>query len=152
MHFDDGSVKRVNAPARLVVDSYQPYGVECYCPPTYPPMAVSSIFLIGQICPDKTGREATSFVADSLKVTKWLDSAAEMVMGFLPCEDVEVLIKRYWMGQEVYLGGVVKRGFELFACFRKGWRVGFTRCCWGVKMIFEIKAATTFGRRDKVVR
>jgi len=47
------------------------------------------------------GCKATPYVAEGLKVTKWLDFAAEMAMGFLPCGDVGVLVKRYWMGQEV---------------------------------------------------
>jgi hypothetical protein len=50
---------------------------------------------IGQSC------EATPYVADGLKVTGWLDGVAEMAMGFLPCGGAVVLIKRYWMGQEV---------------------------------------------------
>jgi hypothetical protein len=101
LHFDDGSVRRVNAEARLEMESYHPYGVECYCPPYYPPIAISSIFLIGEIAPDKSGCPATPYVADGLKVTKWLDFAAETAMGFLLCGDVLVLIKRYWMEQEV---------------------------------------------------
>ncbi|MFA0759687.1 MAG: hypothetical protein NOOUEUKL_002369, partial [Candidatus Fervidibacter sp.] len=50
---------------------------------------------IGQSC------EATPYVADGLKVTKWLEFAAEIAMGFLLCGDFLVLIKRYWMEQEV---------------------------------------------------
>ncbi|MFA0783802.1 MAG: hypothetical protein YYHSYBAR_002193 [Candidatus Fervidibacter sacchari] len=101
LRFDDGSVKRVNAEARLEIEPYHPYGVECYCPPYYPPVAISSIFLIGEILPDKSGCPATPYVADGLKVTKWLDFAAETAMGFLLCGNVLVLIKRYWMEQEV---------------------------------------------------
>jgi hypothetical protein len=101
LHFNDGSVRRVNAEARLEMESYHPYGVECYCPPYYPPIEISSIFLIGEIAPDKSGCPATPYVADGLKVTKWLDFAAETAMGFLLCGDVLVLIKRYWMEQEV---------------------------------------------------
>jgi hypothetical protein len=65
-----------------------------------PPKAMEHDWLewwdeIGQNC------EATPYVADGLKVTKWLDFAAETAMGFLLCGDVLVLIKRYWMEQEV---------------------------------------------------
>ena len=92
-----------------------------------PPKAMEHHWLewwdeIGQSC------KATPYVADGLKVTKWLDFAAETAMGFLPCGGVVVLIKRYWMGQEVgwiewsdaalscipylgRLGGLALRGF-----------------------------------------
>jgi len=65
-----------------------------------PPKAMEHDWLewwdeIGQKC------EATPFVAEGLKVTGWLDGVAEMAMGFLPCGGAVVLIKRYWMGQEV---------------------------------------------------
>jgi hypothetical protein len=65
-----------------------------------PPKAMEHDWLewwdeIGQKC------EVTPYVADGLKVTKWLDFAAETAMGFLLCGDVLVLIKRYWMEQEV---------------------------------------------------
>jgi hypothetical protein len=65
-----------------------------------PPKAMEHDWLewwdgIGQNC------EATPYVADGLKVTGWLDGVAEMAMGFLPCGGAVVLIKRYWMGQEV---------------------------------------------------
>jgi hypothetical protein len=65
-----------------------------------PPKAMEHDWLewwdeIGQKC------EATPFVAEGLKVTGWLDGVAEMAMGFLPCGGTVVLIKRYWIGQEV---------------------------------------------------
>jgi hypothetical protein len=61
----------------------------------------SSVFVYGPIGWDETGCKATPYVAEGLKVTKWLDFAAETAMGFLPCGGVVVLIKRYWMEQEV---------------------------------------------------
>ncbi|MFA0783350.1 hypothetical protein, partial [Fervidibacter sacchari] len=65
-----------------------------------PPKAMEHHWLEWWDILDQTCR-ATPYVADGLKVTKWLDFAAETAMGFLLCGDVLVLIKRYWMEQEV---------------------------------------------------
>ncbi|MEM2696340.1 MAG: hypothetical protein QXU09_05330 [Thermoproteota archaeon] len=117
LHFDDGSVKQVSAPARLEIESYQPYGVECYCAP----VPMTTIFLIGDISPDRSGCKATPYVADGLKVTRWLDFAAETAMGFVPCGGALVLIKRYWMGQEV---GWFEWTDGVLSCFPVLGRVG----------------------------
>lgn len=95
--FNDGSTQTVQVSAKLEMDPYEPYGVLCHCPP----MDRSSVFVYGPIGWDETGCKATPYVAEGLKVTGWLDGVAEMAMGFLPCGGAVVLIKRYWMGQEV---------------------------------------------------
>jgi hypothetical protein len=95
--FNDGSTQTVQVSAKLEMDPYEPYGVLCHCPP----MDRSSVFVYGPIGWDETGCKATPYVAEGLKVTGWLDGVAEMAMGFLPCGGAVVLIKRYWIGQEV---------------------------------------------------